>query len=74
MRVPLTKYGLPQVVVYPAVVLAVMIVFPLVTAVLLPQWAIVAIEAVLAAVLIWALMFFRDPERCCPEDNKRSKP
>ncbi|MHC4322828.1 MAG: phosphatidylserine decarboxylase [Planctomycetota bacterium] len=69
MRIPLTKYGLPQVVVYPAAVFAAMIVFPLVGAVLLPQWAIIAGEVVLAAVLIWALMFFRDPERSCPEGN-----
>ena len=68
MRIPLTKYGLPQVVVYPAMVFAAMIAFPLVTAAFLPQWTIVAIEAVLAAILIWALMFFRDPERSCPED------
>jgi len=69
MRIPVTKYGLPQVVVYPAAVLAAMIVFPLVTGAFLPQWAIVAIEAVLVAVLIWALMFFRDPERRCPADS-----
>ena len=69
MRIPLTKYGLPQVVVYPAAVLAAMIVFPLITAVFVPLWAIVAVEAVLAVVLIWALMFFRDPERSCPAEN-----
>ena len=69
MRIPLAKYGLPQVVVYPAVVLAAMIVFPLITAAFLPQRAIVAIELVLAAFLAWALAFFRDPERRCPEDS-----
>ena len=69
MRVPLTKHGLPQVVIYPAALFAAMIAFPLVTAAFLPQWAIVAIEVVLAAILIWALMFFRDPERRCPADN-----
>jgi len=69
MRIPLTKYGIPQVVVYPAAVFAAIIVFPLITAAFLPQWAIIAIEAVLAAILIWALMFFRDPERSCPEDG-----
>jgi len=69
MRIPLTKYGLPQVIVYPAVVLAAMFVFPLAIAAFLPLWAVVAIEAVLAIVLIWALMFFRDPERRCPEDK-----
>ena len=69
MKIPLTKYGLPQVVVYPAAVFAAMIVFPLVTASFLPQWAIITIEAILAAILIWALMFFRDPERNCPADS-----
>lgn len=68
MRIPLTKYGLPQVVVYPAAVLAVMVVFAPVTAVLLPDWVVIAIETFLAGVLIWALMFFRDPERNCPAD------
>jgi len=68
MRFPLTKYGLPQVVVYPAAVLAAMVCFPLITAAFLPQWVVVAIETVLAGVLIWALMFFRDPERSCPAD------
>ncbi|MBN2591941.1 MAG: phosphatidylserine decarboxylase family protein [Sedimentisphaerales bacterium] len=69
MKIPLTKYGMPQVVVYPAAVLAAMIVFPLITAAFLPLWAVIAIEAVLAAILIWTLMFFRDPERSCPEDG-----
>jgi phosphatidylserine decarboxylase len=69
MNIPLTKYGLPQVVVYPAVVFVAMIISPLVMGDLLPLWAIIAIEAVLVAVLIWALMFFRDPERACPEDS-----
>jgi len=69
MKIPLTKYGLPQVVVYPAVVLAAMVVFLLAAGAFLPLWAIVAVEAVLTAILIWALMFFRDPERHCPEDK-----
>jgi phosphatidylserine decarboxylase len=69
MRIPLTKYGLPQVVVYPAVVLAAMVVFPPVAGAFLPQWAIIAVEGVLAIVLVWALMFFRDPERKCPSET-----
>jgi phosphatidylserine decarboxylase len=68
MRIPLTKYGLPQVVVYPAVVFAAMVIFPPVTAAFLPEWVVITIETVLAGVLIWALMFFRDPERRCPAD------
>ena len=68
MRIPLTKYGLPQVVVYPAAVFAAMVVFPPATAAFLPDWVVIAIETVLAGVLIWALMFFRDPGRSCPAD------
>jgi phosphatidylserine decarboxylase len=69
MRIPLTKFGLPQVVVYPGAVLVAMIVFPLIIASFLPQWAIFAVESVLAVILLWALMFFRDPERRCPQDS-----
>lgn len=68
MRIPLTKYGLPQVAVYPVIVLATMIVFPLITAAFLRLWAVVAIEGILAIILIWELMFFRDPGRNCPTD------
>ncbi|MHC4486330.1 MAG: phosphatidylserine decarboxylase [Planctomycetota bacterium] len=69
MRIPLTKYGWPQVVVFPAAVLAVMIAYLLVAILFLPAWAIVSAEAVLAAALIWVLAFFRDPERRCPLDR-----
>jgi phosphatidylserine decarboxylase len=69
MRIPLTKYGLPQVVVYPVIMLAAMIVFPLVMAAFLILWVIITIEAILAVVFVWALIFFRDPERNCPEDK-----
>jgi len=68
MRIPLTKYGLPQVVVFPAVVLAVMITYLLVAIFFLSVWIIVSIEALLAVILIWVLTFFRDPERRCPSD------
>ncbi len=69
MRIPLTKYGWPQVVVFPAAVLAVMIAYLLVAVLFLPAWAIVSAEAVLAVALIWVLAFFRDPERHCPSDR-----
>ena len=68
MKIPLTKYGLPQVVVFPAAVLTAMIVVPVGTVAVLPGWAVVSVEAVLAAALIWILMFFRDPARRCPEE------
>lgn len=71
MRIPLTKYGWPQVVIFPAVVLAVMVVCPLAGSAWggLPPWAILLIEALLAVVLIWILAFFRDPSRNPPSDK-----
>ncbi|UCC97719.1 MAG: phosphatidylserine decarboxylase family protein [Phycisphaerales bacterium] len=69
MRIPLTRYGWPQVAVYPAIVVAVMVVLPLGAMSWFPRWAILSAEGVLAAILIWALMFFRDPERSCPSDT-----
>jgi len=69
MRIPLTRYGWPQVVVFPAAVLALMIAYLLIAVLFLPVWAIVSAEAVLALALIWVLAFFRDPERRCPSDR-----
>jgi phosphatidylserine decarboxylase len=69
MRIPLTKYGLPQVVIYPVVILAVMAAVALGTKALLQLWAIISIELLLAAILIWIFSFFRDPQRSCPSDS-----
>jgi phosphatidylserine decarboxylase len=69
MRIPLTKYGWPQVVIYPAVILAVMAGVALGTEGVLQLWAIIPIEVLLAAILIWILSFFRDPERICPKES-----
>ncbi len=69
MRFRLTKYGWPQVVVYPAIVFAVMVVCLLVGLVFLPVWSIISIEAILAVVLVWGLAFFRDPYRAMPPDK-----
>ncbi len=66
MKIPLTKYGLPQVAVFPVALFAAMIVVALGTIAFLPGWAVISIETALAAVLVWTLMFFRDPERRCP--------
>ncbi|MFH1715902.1 MAG: phosphatidylserine decarboxylase, partial [Planctomycetota bacterium] len=68
MRIPLTKYGRPQVVVYPAAAIAAMVVLGLGTTAFLPAWAIVSLETVLALVLVWILAFFRDPARRCPAE------
>ena len=69
MRIPLTKYGWPQVVIFPVGVLVVMIAILLGTIGFLQPWAIISLEALLTAILVWSLMFFRDPQRCCPSDR-----
>jgi len=66
MRIPLTKYGWPQVAVYPAVVSGAMFACFLIR---LPNWIFYTAEAVLLAVLIWMLSFFRDPRRVAPADK-----
>jgi phosphatidylserine decarboxylase len=63
MRIPITKYGLPQVVFYPGlcVLTMILVAFAVVNIVLL--WVL---EAFLAVVLVWLLSFFRDPGRDIP--------
>jgi phosphatidylserine decarboxylase len=69
MRIPLTKYGWPEVAVFPVVVLGVMIVYLVVGILYLSTWAVISAEAILAVVLIWILSFFRDPYRACPQES-----
>ncbi|MHC4159943.1 MAG: phosphatidylserine decarboxylase [Planctomycetota bacterium] len=69
MRVPLTKYGWPQVVAFPAAVLATMVTCLLAGILFLPLWGIISVEVFLAVVLICVLMFFRDPDRSPPLDK-----
>jgi phosphatidylserine decarboxylase len=69
MRVPLTKYGWPEAVVFPAGVLAIMAILLLGGTTILSGWAVVLIESLLAVVFIWLLAFFRDPYRNCPMDK-----
>jgi len=60
MRLPLTKYGLPQLIVFPVLVCLLMVllfVFLKTPRVLFPA------EALLFLVLLWMLSFFRDPVR-----------
>jgi len=69
MRIPLTKYGLPQVAVFPAALLAIMAGCLPIGVFFMPAWIIISIEAVLAILLLWVLSFFRDPHRICPSDE-----
>lgn len=78
MRIPLTKYGLPQVAVIPAALLAAMILYWVVVrygfAPSMRQQTWTAFfcmwlpELALFIVLVWTLSFFRDPYRVIPND------
>jgi phosphatidylserine decarboxylase len=70
MRIPLTKYGWPQVITFPAIILAAMTIYLVVGILYLSVWVTVSIEALLAAALLWVLSFFRDPHRLSPLDKK----
>lgn len=67
MRIGLTKYGLPQVVVLPAIILAAMILCFGMGVVFLSAWVFIAAELVLAALLLFVVAFFRDPYRAAPQ-------
>ncbi|MHC4691164.1 MAG: phosphatidylserine decarboxylase [Planctomycetota bacterium] len=71
MRIPLTKYGWPQVFVFPLIVFAVMVIFPPVVPALggLPLWAVLLVEVILASICILIFAFFRDPYRDPPSDT-----
>ncbi len=68
MRIPFTRYGLPQVWIYPAGLLVVMGVLAG-ALIAVKAWVTLGVlETLLALVLGWALSFFRDPVRVCPGD------
>ena len=60
MRIPLTRYGLPQVIIYPLIVIVLMLVLFLLFRAM--PWLIPA-EIILFLVFLWMLSFFRDPLR-----------
>ena len=60
MRVPFTRFGLPQLIVYP---LAPLILMALLFFVFTPALWLFPAEAVLFLVFLWSLSFFRDPAR-----------
>ena len=69
MRIPLTKYGWPQVVIVPAFILAAMALFLPLGVFFLSWWSTISIEAVLALLLAANLAFFRDPHRVIISDE-----
>jgi phosphatidylserine decarboxylase len=78
MRIPLTKYGMPQVVVIPLAIVAAIVVYWLVARYGFgpgiwqnPTKTLVCVglpELILFLILAWALSFFRDPARQIPND------
>ena len=60
MKFPITKYGLPQVIIFPLAIITIMIVLFLVFT---PAPWLIPVEAFLLIILIWLLSFFRDPAR-----------
>lgn len=71
MRIPIAKYGLPQVVVLPLVLAAAMSLYLCLGLLYLPSWAVWAGECVLAILLVFTLAFFRDPERAVKCTDER---
>jgi phosphatidylserine decarboxylase len=70
MRIPLTKYGLPQVVTIPIIIIAAMDVFLFAGFALLAPWLVALIEVILLVLLLMVLAFFRDPNRLSPDDTR----
>ncbi len=68
MKIPLTHFGWPQVVIYPGFTVVGMAVMALAGPKIMSTEAVIVAEVILGAVLIWALMFFRDPKRESPID------
>ena len=67
MRIPLTRYGLPQVAVYPLLLLAAMVVL---FVVFHPAIWLIPIQIFLFFIFVWMLSFFRDPTRKIAYDEK----
>ena len=60
MRLPFTRYGMPQVLFYPLLVLVLLLVLFIV---FWPAYFLIPAGIVLLLVFIWMLSFFRDPAR-----------
>jgi len=63
MRITLTKFGWPQVVLLPAAILCAMALLLRAGPLVMPAWAVGIMEAGMGALLIFTLAFFRDPQR-----------
>ncbi len=68
MRIPLTKYGRPQVIIYPITTIIIMGLLGIFGTSVMSIWPFLIIEGILGVILFWSLSFFRDPYRRCPCD------
>ena len=69
MRIPITKYGMPQAVICPVLILVFMLAVLAAGVRYFPTHVTVVIELLSSIVLIWAISFFRDPKRIPPDDK-----
>jgi len=69
MRLPLTKYGLPQVFIYPAIELAAIILLFIFGYEKIAGSIFWPIEIALILTFCWQLSFFRDPKREIPQGD-----
>lgn len=70
MKIPLTKYGMPQVAAYPALILTVMaIILYARSQDIVSQTPFIITESIMTIVMIWLLAFFRDPDRTPSQDT-----
>ena len=67
MKIPLTKYGMPQVLVFPVCIIMLML-LALLLAKFAPKWAFITVEIVLLLLLMFVMAFFRDPNRTIIDD------
>jgi len=70
LRIPLTRYGLPHVIILPALFIGAILFFLLFARSFLPGWCNYLIVGLLTVVLIWILSFFRDPYRQISQNTK----
>ena len=76
MRIPLTHYGLPQVIIVPAVIVVTMAIYFFAACRFLQPACSCPVskgliwlpELILLIVLVWVFSFFRDPQRAVPQD------
>jgi phosphatidylserine decarboxylase len=65
----LTRYGWPQIFIFPSVFFLIILLGLFVGTALLPGWALWTIEAIAGIFFVFTISFFRDPERVITSDK-----